>query len=93
MAPKEMIVIDNGQLSKKAVNTALYTSWTKGYLVFEDTPISEVLSALTKYYNISFKGDSNKLQENLFRENLSLGDVNNVMKHFLFLQYIIQYNK
>lgn len=29
MAPKEMIVIDNGQLSKKAVNTALYTSGLK----------------------------------------------------------------
>lgn len=81
MAPKEMIVIDNGQLSKKAVNTALYTSWTKGYLVFEDTPISEVLSALTKYYNISFKGDSNKLSKKTCSGKIYLSDdVNNVIE-------------
>ena len=33
-----------------------YTSWTKGYMVLDNTPIQDILNAVGEYYGIEFRG-------------------------------------
>ena len=39
---------------KRNVDANAFISWTKGYLSFEDTPITEALKSIERYYNLSF---------------------------------------
>lgn len=55
MKPNELAKIDRtGNIEVKPVNTESYTSWINGYLTFEDTPITQVLTHIERYYNIEF---------------------------------------
>lgn len=56
MRPNEMVELSAGNLSKEEVDISLYTSWTKGVFIFDNTPIREVLKKVGRYYNISFTG-------------------------------------
>lgn len=38
----------------KNVDATNFISWIKGYLIFDNTPISEVLDHIERYYNVSF---------------------------------------
>lgn len=44
----------SGNFSKEAVDVSPFISWIYGYLVFDKTPISEVLTQVSRYYNLSF---------------------------------------
>jgi hypothetical protein len=63
--PGERLTYDksNEQLSRDKVDVQLYASWINGYLVFKDTPISEVYMKLKRYYNqdISVEGGLEKI--------------------------------
>jgi len=48
-----------GIFDKKTVDVQLYTSWKDGYLTFNDTPISEALKQIGRYYNLSFNFGNN----------------------------------
>jgi len=54
MLPNEMVKISAGNISKQEIDVSLYTSWIKGVFIFNETPISEVLKKVGRYYNISF---------------------------------------
>ncbi len=41
----------------RSVNVLAYTSWKDGYLTFNDTPVTEVLKQIERYYNLSFNLD------------------------------------
>ena len=56
MLPNEIVKINAGNISKQEVDVSLYTSWVKGVFIFDETPISEVLKKVGRYYNISFSG-------------------------------------
>ncbi|WP_161554435.1 FecR family protein [Sinomicrobium soli] len=43
------------------VNVELYTSWTKGELVFRDTPFGEALIKLERKYNVTIKNNNTEL--------------------------------
>jgi transmembrane sensor len=36
------------------VDVLAFTSWKEGYLTFDDTPVTEVLKQIERYYNLSF---------------------------------------
>lgn len=55
MTPNQMTIIQNGEMTSKTVNTLEYTSWIDGYMQLINTPLSEVLKAISRYYNIEFK--------------------------------------
>lgn len=44
----------NGAFSTKKVDVNEFTSWKNGYLLFQNTPISDVLKQIERYYNLSF---------------------------------------
>lgn len=41
----------------RSVEVLAYTSWKDGYLTFNDTPVTEVLKQIERYYNLSFNLD------------------------------------
>ena len=49
-----MVALKDGKLSRQKVDVVYYVSWKDGYFAFNDTPISEVLKKVGKYYNIQF---------------------------------------
>lgn len=54
MRPNDMVALKDGKLSRQKVDVVYYVSWKDGYFAFNDTPISEVLKKVGKYYNIQF---------------------------------------
>lgn len=88
LTPNELAhVTPSGEINKRIVNVDKYTSWKDGYLVFDKTPISEVLRQLEKYYNLSFEFDANiNLNMRTCTGNIYLSDnVDNVMKTIALL--------
>lgn len=63
LVPNDMVVLDKDVFVKKEVDVSLYTSWKDGYLIFENTPVSEVLKQISRYYNLSFVYDDMKAIE------------------------------
>jgi ferric-dicitrate binding protein FerR (iron transport regulator) len=55
LAPNEMLSVSSGSLKKESVNAAEYNSWKDGVLIFNNTPIYEVLKVVGRYYNVDFK--------------------------------------
>lgn len=54
MLPNEMVKVSAENMSKEEIDVSLYTSWVKGVFIFDDTPISDMLKKVGRYYNISF---------------------------------------
>lgn len=53
MAPGQKCTISDRQCLLSAANTEPYESWRDGYFHFEETPLSDILSELGRYYNLS----------------------------------------
>lgn len=66
LSPGEQAVYsDNGTFRKQGVDVTRFISWKNGYLMFEDTPMSEVLKQIGRYYNLSFNYDKNVVLKDL----------------------------
>ncbi|SCM57593.1 Sigma factor regulatory protein, FecR/PupR family {ECO:0000313/EMBL:CEA15104,1} [Petrimonas mucosa] len=48
-----------GTFTTRVVDVDAYISWKEGYLMFEDTPVTEALRKIERYYNLSFNLDEN----------------------------------
>jgi len=60
---KAVLIKAQDLLSKEEfTDTDHYTSWRDGKLTFEDTPVDEVISSLSRYYNIEIKLSSGTLK-------------------------------
>ena len=55
LLPNEKIEITENNYVKKSVNVSEYISWTKGILEFDETPVSEILKKIGRYYNVQFE--------------------------------------
>ncbi len=57
MVPGQHIDVNKhtGSVSSIVGNTEKYISWTKGKLIFEDTPILEVTERLSRMFNVDFE--------------------------------------
>ncbi len=55
LLPNEKLEITSDETTKELVNVSQYISWTKGILEFNETPISEVLKRIGRYYNVQFE--------------------------------------
>jgi len=56
--PNEQVLLTgNGTFNKLDVDVNRFISWKKGYLMFDDAPMTEVLQLIERYYNISFSYD------------------------------------
>jgi ferric-dicitrate binding protein FerR (iron transport regulator) len=60
LLPDEQAIYNNdGTFEKRKVNVDSFVSWKEGYLTFDDTPVTEVLKQIERYYNLSFNYDNN----------------------------------
>jgi ferric-dicitrate binding protein FerR (iron transport regulator) len=57
LSPHEQAVLTENGFDTKPVNVYPFISWKNGYLMFDDTPITEVLKQIERYYNLSFDYD------------------------------------
>lgn len=82
LKPNEMALYTNHILKQQTVDVTKYTSWINGYLTFDQTPISEVLKKIERYYNISFAmGNNINLQKRTCTGKIYLSEnIDNVMK-------------
>ncbi|MCD7937412.1 MAG: FecR domain-containing protein [Tannerellaceae bacterium] len=81
MSPSEMVTLAGNEWSKTLVDVSRYISWKEGYLILEDTPITEVLKQVERFYNLTFDiHDSANLRERTCNGKLYLSnDLDNVM--------------
>jgi ferric-dicitrate binding protein FerR (iron transport regulator) len=55
LLPNEKLEITDNDITKEAVNISEYISWTRGILEFDETPVSEMLKKIGRYYNVQFE--------------------------------------
>ena len=82
LSPNEQaIVTGTGTFSKHTVDVTTYVSWKNGYLSFDETPMTEVLKQIGRYYNLSFNFDKDvNLQKRTCSGKIYLSDnLDNVM--------------
>jgi len=82
LVPNELAVYSgNGSFRKQKVDVDQYISWKNGYLSFDNTPMSEVLKQIGRYYNLSFNYDKDvNLQKRTCSGKIYLSDnLDNVM--------------
>lgn len=73
--PNEMIDFNGNAITKQVVDVAEYTSWRNGILIFNGTPMSEILKKIGRYYNVEFEGsDMNELYQQTFSGKLFLSN-------------------
>lgn len=59
LLPHEKLEITDSDITKESVNVSEYTSWTRGILEFDETPVSEILKKIGRYYNVEFESNQN----------------------------------
>lgn len=82
LSPREQAIYsDNGTFQTQKVDVTPFISWKEGYLSFEDTPVTEALLQIERYYNLSFNyGDNISFQGLTCTGKIILSDnLDNVM--------------
>lgn len=74
MKPSEMVVFDAQRLTKSKVEVANHISWQKGYLTFMETTLEEVLTELSRYYNVTFSEISDDVKGNVCTGKIFLSE-------------------
>lgn len=57
MPDEQAFFLENGGFITQKVDADRFVSWKNGYLVFDGTPMSDVLKQIERYYNLSFDYD------------------------------------
>jgi hypothetical protein len=52
LKPNERVSVTSAKMQKENVNASEYISWKDGILIFNDTPIQDVLKMVERYYNV-----------------------------------------
>lgn len=78
MQPGELVELEanSGAYSKKRVNPEIVSAWTEHKLVFDDTPISEIVSILEETYGLRVKVTSPELLEKRVFGSSPTDDIN-----------------
>lgn len=58
LQPNRKLEITDGVINEQSVDVSEYISWTKGVLEFNETPISEILKKVGRYYNVQFENST-----------------------------------
>ncbi|MEM9142082.1 MAG: FecR domain-containing protein [Bacteroidota bacterium] len=59
-------------LSARKVNTALYTSWLNGNLIFRNAPFKNIILKLERRYNVKIENRNRELDEVTFNTNIDV---------------------
>lgn len=88
LEPNEMALLNNNHsFSKSQVDVSQYITWTKGYIILNETPVEDVLNYIARYYNLSLKcTNATNLKDLTCNGKLYLSDdLDNVMKSIALL--------
>ncbi|MFV0564324.1 MAG: FecR family protein [Flavobacteriaceae bacterium] len=85
-------------IKTKQVNTAIYTSWVKGNIVFRNTSFSNIIKKLERHYNVTIINNNPKLSAQTFNatievENETIEDVFFYFNKVHHINYSIENNK
>ena len=50
----ERVVFDNGRIDLQQVDVRYHTAWRHGNFYFDDQPLSEIMTILSRWYNVDF---------------------------------------
>ncbi|MCG2461680.1 FecR domain-containing protein [Flavobacteriaceae bacterium F89] len=78
------------------VNTALYTSWMQGHLVFRELSFDDILIKLERHYNIEIENTNEELGREVFNASFKNVGIEKVLSYFNDthkIKYIIENNR
>ena len=55
LQPGEQSVFTEGKFTNRVVDVATYTAWKDGQIIFEETPLEEVMNCLGRQYDLTFR--------------------------------------
>ena len=61
LKPNRKLEIRDGEITEQTVDVSEYISWTKGVLKCNETPFSEILKKVGRYYNVEFENSPDVL--------------------------------
>ncbi len=95
ISPSEQVtVLGEGGVEKKVVDVNNLVSWKNGYLIFDETPMSEVLRQIGRYYNLSFDFNQDvKIQQRACTGKISLTENLDVVMTTISLLSLTNYEK
>ncbi|MEO1011993.1 MAG: DUF4974 domain-containing protein, partial [Bacteroidota bacterium] len=64
----------DGSISAKKVNTAIYTSWLTGSLIFRDAPFKNILLKLERRYNVAIENRNQELDRLTFNTHIDVNE-------------------
>jgi transmembrane sensor len=82
MRPSERLVFQNDKIIKSTVDTAKYTSWIQGKLVFRGDNMPEVVRRIERWYNIKVNIADKALEKYSFRATFEDDSLEEVMRCF-----------
>lgn len=86
LVPGERMIYNksNESVSKDRVDVAMYASWVKGYLIFDNIPITDVYKKLERYYNLDITAEDG-LEKITFSGKLDLKEsIKDVLENISF---------
>ncbi|WP_180335665.1 FecR family protein [Labilibaculum filiforme] len=68
MIPNQQIVLDNltGKYEAKQVDASIYTAWKDGKFIFRDEPLENIMSCLSRWYDIEVFYPNQDIKKELF---------------------------
>lgn len=78
-------------IAVESVDTAIYTAWLQGRLVFRNTPFRKIRQALERKYNVTIDNDNKNLDAQLFDATFDIETIEEVLESFA-TSYAIYYN-
>ncbi|QGY47738.1 DUF4974 domain-containing protein [Maribellus comscasis] len=97
LKPGEMVEYDTRQ--KKGVlsqvETNNYTNWKEGYLIFQDTPMKEVIEQLERKFNVEMVVKDSEVYKSVFNANFKDENLNEILNYIEYscpIQYEILEN-
>ncbi len=72
---------EKGKITLSEVDANSYTAWKKGRLVFNNENLEEVCRKIERYYNVEVELDSEGLKNQLFRADIKIGRLDELLKY------------
>lgn len=83
MEPGEMVEVnkDEKEISKKIVDPTVYSSWTKNILIFDKTPLEEVISMIEDNYGYAVYTDNLNVEDLDFTGELYSSELDLILEY------------
>ena len=99
LRPNQKVVFEKHSrklMLENQVETDKYTAWREGRLIFEDQPLSEIISALERWYNVTIRLEDTSSLDCHFSakvDNKSLEEVLDLLKSSENIDYTVNGNE